>query len=316
MGEGAARVLVDAMVTGVYAGDSRRLSLAATFPKMAAMEREHGSLTRALIHRMREAKASGTTSGGPSGPSGTLTTFDGGMGALPRAIADILGDRLRTRAAAHTVRRRGDHMEVVTPSGSIAARAVVLALPARDAATLLRELAPGAVEPLEGIPSAPIAVLMTSHPAPGGTGPEAHGFGFLVPRDEDLGILGCLYCHDIFPGQAPAGRLLFRTMLGGARQPEMASLDDDEIQAHSMGVLHRVLGLEAAPERSWIFRWERGIAQYTLGHLERVEAAEAATKGTGLFLTGSSYHGVSVNDCIANARRTAGAVAAGLSGSR
>ncbi len=91
IGDRAARVLVDAMVTGVYAGDSKELSLAATFPKMAAMEAEHGSLTRALIHRMREARAAGTKSGGPSGPSGTLTTFREGMAELPRALAGSSG---------------------------------------------------------------------------------------------------------------------------------------------------------------------------------------------------------------------------------
>ncbi len=316
IGDGAARVLVDAMVTGVYAGDSTKLSLAATFPKMAAMEAEHGSLTRALIHRIREARAAGTKSGGPSGPSGTLTTFREGMAELPGALARRLGERLRTGVPVESVVRRGDTLELATPAGPVLARRVVLALPARDAVLLVRELAPAAAEPLSGIPTAPIAVVMTDHPAPGGTGPTARGFGFLVPRDDDLGILGCLYCHDIFPGQAPGSRLLFRTMLGGARRPEMARLPDDEILRHSMEVLRRVLHLEAPPERRWIFRWTEGIAQYTIGHLERVETAEAATAGTGLYLTGSSYRGVSVNDCIRNARETASRVAREVSGSR
>ena len=34
IGDEAARVLVDAMVSGIYAGDVRSLSLPATFPKM------------------------------------------------------------------------------------------------------------------------------------------------------------------------------------------------------------------------------------------------------------------------------------------
>ncbi|NOZ96049.1 MAG: protoporphyrinogen oxidase [Acidobacteria bacterium] len=309
IGAAAARILVDAMVTGVYAGDSKALSLAATFPKMAAMEAEHGSLMRALIHRMREARRTGAASGGPSGPSGTLTTFAGGMAELPEAIGRHLRDRLSSGTAVRSIVRRDGVLELTIEGDVIRARSVVLALPAREAAALLRELTPQAVEPLSRIPTAPIAVLMSDHPAPGGTASAARGFGFLVPREEDLGILGCLYCHDIFPGQAPAGRLLFRTMLGGARQPEMAVLDDTELVEHSMGVLRRILHLEAPPERHWIFRWERGIAQYTIGHLKRVETAEEATAGTGIFLTGSSYHGVSVNDCIKNARATATRVA-------
>jgi len=309
IGDRAARVLVDAMVTGVFAGDSKALSLAATFPKMAAMEAEYGSLTRALIHRMREARAAGATVGGPSGPSGTLATFEGGMGELPRALARRLGERLRTGSAVRSMVRRPNRVELGSAQGAVHARAAVLAIPAREAAGLVGKLAPRAVAPLSGISTAPIAVLMSDHEAPGGTGPAARGFGFLVPRDEELGILGCLYCHDIFPAQAPAGRLLFRTMLGGARRPEMAGLEDDEILDHSMVVLRRVLHLGASPARHWIFRWEHGISQYTIGHLERVEASEAATAGTGLHLTGSSYRGVSVNDCIRNARETAARVA-------
>ena len=97
IGPQAAEVLVDAMVTGVFAGDSRQLSLAATFPRMAAMESEHGSLTRALIAKMREAKRAGKKSGGPAGPGGRLTTFDGGMARLPRSLSERLGDRLLPR---------------------------------------------------------------------------------------------------------------------------------------------------------------------------------------------------------------------------
>ncbi len=79
IGREAAEILVDSMVSGVYAGDARRLSLEATFPKMAAMEREYGSLVRALIARGREARRDGKSKGGPSGPAGTLTSFRGGM---------------------------------------------------------------------------------------------------------------------------------------------------------------------------------------------------------------------------------------------
>ena len=105
---GSSAAKIDAMVTGVFAGDSRELSLAATFPRMAAMEAEHGSLTRALIARMREAKKAGKKSGGPAGPGGTLTTFSSGMARLPWQLSEKLSDRLLLKQPVQSLRRLGD----------------------------------------------------------------------------------------------------------------------------------------------------------------------------------------------------------------
>ncbi len=135
------------------------------------------------------------------------------------------------------------------------------------------------------------------------------GFGFLVPRGEDVGLLGTLYCHDIFPGQAPAGTLFLRAMVGGAREPEAAALDDDALLARVRSGLATVYGADPDPDRVWIVRWEHGISQYTVGHLDRVAAAEKAVARAGLELAGSPYRGVSVNDCIKQARAAARRIA-------
>ena len=105
------------MVTGVFAGDSTKLSLAATFPKMHAMESEHGSLTRALIARMREARKAGRTSAGPSGPGGTLHTFSEGMEQLPRRLALRLGDRLKLSTPVRRLTRRDGRFVLETEGG-------------------------------------------------------------------------------------------------------------------------------------------------------------------------------------------------------
>ncbi len=310
IGEGAARILVDAMVTGVYAGDSRQLSLAATFPKMAAMEAEYGSLTRAMIAKARAARRTGASSGGPSGPGGTLTTFREGMGALPKAIAAHLGERLALKAPIRSMSRRDDGFVLHGEGAKITADAVIVATPAYAAAAILAELAPAAVEPLRAIPTAPVTVVMDSYEGIMAFGRPVSGFGFLVPGTEPLGILGCLYCHDIFPGQAPPDHLLLRTMLGGARDPGSINLDDEAIRTRTGTVLAQLFGRAATPARTWIVRHPRGIAQYTIGHLERVSAATAAARAAGVFLTGSFYRGVSTNDCIRQARETAAQVAA------
>jgi oxygen-dependent protoporphyrinogen oxidase len=309
IGKKAAEVLVDAMVTGVFAGDSRNLSLAATFPKMAAMESEHGSLTRALFAKMREAKKTGARSAGPAGPGGTLTTFSGGMVRLTDRLAESAGDRLLLKRPLQTLEREGPTHILNTEDGVIEAEAILLALPAERAARLMSGLAPDAVAPLAATPTAPIAVVMLAYRDRNAFGRPVGGFGFLVPRGEDASLLGTLYCHDIFPGQAPDGWLFLRAMVGGARSPDMIGLDDDALTGRVRASLAKVLGADPDPDRAWIVRWEQGISQYTVGHLDRVAAAEKAAGEAGIELAGSPYRGVSVNDCIKQARAAAARLA-------
>jgi oxygen-dependent protoporphyrinogen oxidase len=312
IGRGAAMVLVDAMVTGVFAGDSRSLSLAATFPRMAAMEAEHGSLVRALIARKRAARRAGASSGGPAGPAGTLTTFRKGMAQLSQALASKAGSHLLLNRSVVGIEHRSSGFVLNTQGDPVEADAVLLCLSAPRAAELLASVAPAAQAPLEQIATSPIAVVMLGYLDANAFQRPVRGFGFLVPGGEDQ-ILGTLYCHDIFPGQAPEGCLLLRVMVGGTRSPAMVDLDDAELLAAVRASLTRILGRDPEPDRRWIVRWPRGISQYTVGHLGRVAEAEGAVRSAGLEIAGSSYRGVSVNDCIKQARQAAGRLADRLS---
>jgi oxygen-dependent protoporphyrinogen oxidase len=98
-------------------------------------------------------------------------------------------------------------------------------------------------------------------------------------------------------------------MVGGARSPEAVGLDDDALTNRVRASLARVFGTDPDPDRVWIVRWEQGISQYTVGHLDRVAAAEAAARTAGIELAGSPYRGVSVNDCIKQARAAAARLA-------
>ncbi len=191
-----------------------------------------------------------------------------------------------------------------TDRSTITADRVLLTLPAAGSAALLAELAPDATKPLRATPTVPIAVVMASYPADA-FGQPVDGFGFLVPKAENAGILGTLFCHSIFPGQAPDGTVFLRTMLGGAREPDQARLDDDALLATVRAAHARIFGVDPEPARVWIARWAEGISQYTVGHLDRVATAEDAAHAAGIELAGSPYRGVSVNDCIKQARAAA-----------
>jgi len=303
-------VLVDAMVSGVYAGDADRLSLRATFPKMHEMEPRHGSLFRAMLAKRREARASGRKAGGPAGPGGRLTSFPGGLQELIDALAASLGDRLHTGSPVQAVSDLGDRgFRVHRAEGApIETDAVVLAVPSWKAADALRQLEPPLASVLDEIPAAPVAVVHCGFSG-GALGREPEGFGFLVPRGQGPRILGSLWISSIFPERAPRGHVLMTTMIGGAHDPGALELDDDALVRIVRQDLGRVMDVVANPYFVRVMRHPRGIPQYTLGHPDRLDRiAGLLERHPGLWLCGNSYRGISVNACVEEAPRVAGEV--------
>jgi oxygen-dependent protoporphyrinogen oxidase len=307
IGAQAASVLVDAMVSGVYAGDAANLSLAATFPKMRDMERKHGSLFRAMLAKRKEARAAGKQAGGPAGPGGRLTSFRGGLQELIDALAASLGDRLSTGRPVQAITPMGERgTRIHTVEGApFDADAVVLANPAWSAAGMVRAVDEELAEVLDEIPSAPLVVVHTGFQS-GALGREPQGFGFLVPRGQGPRILGSLWISSIFSGRAPEGRVLMTSMVGGAHDPLAVELDDEELLRIVLEDLGRTMGIVARPYFVRVMRHSRGIPQYTIGHPARLERIRGRVRNhPGLWLAGNSYRGISVNACIEEAPQIA-----------
>jgi oxygen-dependent protoporphyrinogen oxidase len=306
IGPEAARALVGAMVTGIYAGDARQLSLRSTFPKMWHMEREYGTLLRALWHKRRQARAQGTTSGGPAGPGGRLTSFEGGLETLIQGLARAVGPALRTGTKVEGLETSPEGFRVRVMSGEpFDASAVVLACPAWHAAEATGSLDAKLSSVLTEIPSASLAVVHLGF-EDARLPRKPTGFGFLVPRGEGPRILGTIWASSIFPGRAPPGRSLLTTMVGGAQDPDAAGLPEDELVRIVREDLRRCMEIEAAPCFVRIYRHPRGIPQYTIGHGKRLEAVGKRLEAhPGLFVAGNSYRGISVNNCADEAPRIA-----------
>lgn len=309
IGEQAASVMIDSMVSGIFAGDASALSLRACFPKMWQMETDYGGLFRALIatrKRRRKEDAVGA-------PAGRLTSFVGGMAELINALAESLGPAVRVSspvvelqhgqfAHAYTPGWPRQGYRVVTPRGSFEADAVVLTGPSSEAAALVRPFDSTLASLLSGIITAPLAVLCLGFNDAGvarDRGP-LDGFGFLVPRQERIRMLGALWETAIYSNRAPAGKALMRVMIGGAMDPEVVDLDDDTLLGIVRAELQQTMGLRVAPELVRILRHRRGIPQYTIGHVARLQRIDALLQAyPGLFLAGNSYRGVSINSCVA-----------------
>lgn len=299
LGREALEKLIDPMAAGVFAGDPENLSLRSCFPRIHELEQTHGSLIRAMLKlKKKTGKAS-------AGPGGTLTSFSGGMQVLTDALVAALGGAVRTGCRAAAVEPSGGGYALHLWDGSkVEADAVVLACPSHQTAKVLRELEPEASKALLEIPYPPVSVVCTGYSAEKIDRRAVSGFGFLVPRGEQRKILGTLFDSSIFPGRAPEGHVLLRTMVGGARSPETALLQDGALLESVLYELAAVSGIKAEPDFFRIYRHELAIPQYTPGHGERLARLDAALSGhRGLYLTGNAYRGIGVNDCIDNSQR-------------
>ncbi|HKC11091.1 MAG TPA: protoporphyrinogen oxidase [Vicinamibacteria bacterium] len=313
IGREAAEFLIDPMVSGVFGGDARRLSLRACFPAMWQMETDHGGLLRALLAKMWKKRKRGRTE--PLGaPPGRLTSFREGTETLVQALARARGDTLQTGAPVRSLTPAGGGYELALEGGGrVAADAVVLAGGAGESARIVEGLDGELASLLRGIPSAPLAVVCLGY-AESSLPRALDGFGFLIPRGEGPRILGVLWDSSIYPGRAPSGRVLLRAMIGGAHDEGVLALDDAALLSVVRKDLKTTMGLDADPALVRIFRHPGGIPQYTVGHLDRLARAEARLeRHPGVYLAGCAYRGVAINSCVAEAGPRAGLILSRLS---
>jgi oxygen-dependent protoporphyrinogen oxidase len=311
IGRQAADVLVDAMVTGIYGGDPKRLSLPAAFPRMFELESQYGGLFKAqlaLARARRRALPSGTTPAGttPAGaPTGVLHSFSEGLGALTGALARR--SEVLVGARVERLEARGGGFVLHGAAGELQADAVALTTPAFELARLVGPHAPQPAELLAEIRYASVAVVVQAFRSEA-VRRDVDGFGFLIPDRERREILGSIWASTVFPVHAPEGTVMFRTILGGARRPEHAEGDDATLAARARAELTRQLDLDPAarPLLERVIRWPAGIPQYELGHAGRVAAADAVEGAMpGVFLGGNGLRGVALLSCVADAERMA-----------
>ena len=310
LGQEAVDRILDPMVSGIFAGDPYKMSLRASFPRIADLEEQYGSLFKALVSLASEkkrAKRRGdvvVSSSGPAGPGGVLTSFKGSISDLTDRLAAELGERVRISSAASRITFDNGSYTITATDQIYHADAVVLAVPAYEAAGLLADISPRASELLVQIPYSPMAIVGLGY-SENKLGSAPDGFGYLIPGVEERRILGALWTSSIFPGhRAPEGKVLLRVMVGGARDRETPGLPDDELMDTVVSELYHTMGLSVEPEFSTIFRWERAIPLYTLNHLGRLAEAES-NLADGIFLAGNAYRGVGINDCVRESEKIA-----------
>ena len=306
LGKEAFERLIDPMASGVFAGDASKLSLKSCFPRIHEIEMEYGSLIRGLIKLQMKAKREGKKKTPGPGPGGTLTSFANGMSALTDSLAEQLGSRIRVSTAVQDISRNGKRYQLQLENNEVEESDVlILAAPAHAQAHMLQAMDPNLAGLLGEISYPALSVCCLGY-RKSQIGQVLDGFGFLIPSKEQRAILGTIVDSNVFPGRAPEGSILLRSMVGGARTPELALLPDEQLISKVRSDLQDILGLKAEPDFIRIFRHTRAIPQYLVGHAARLKTIDdKLQKHSGLVLTGNAFKGVSLNDCVVNAWKTA-----------
>ncbi|HEX4284369.1 MAG TPA: protoporphyrinogen oxidase [Terracidiphilus sp.] len=314
--------LADPLLSGIFGGDATQLSARTVLPKLVEMEAKHGSLTRGMLaaHKQMRAKmaAQQQNSGAPSGrpdarrsPRGIFTTLRGGMQQLVDAIeAKLEPSWIRRSTAVDAVERSGSEWRVTAGGFSEMYDAVILASPAWTASALLANVDHDLSEELGGIPySSSITLNLLYDEDQLGDLPE--GFGFLVPASEGRAMLACTFVHRKFLGRTPTGKVVLRAFLGGMKNASLMAESDEALVAAVRRELTQILGEEviprdAKPEHTQVSRWRRAMAQYAVGHQDRVgKIEERVAELPGLRLAGNAYDGIGIPDCIRLGRQAA-----------
>ncbi len=308
--------LADPLLSGIYGGDATELSAQTVLTRMVEMEAQYGSLTRGMLAAHRKMRAMAKNAPQGAGGRAIFTALRGGMQQLVDALVARLDPASRRTSAPIAALARtpqGWRVEITGDGGAGAAEefdALILATPAWAAAQLLTRVDAALADELAGIPySSSITVNLVYDEARIGSLPE--GFGFLVPAVEGRSMLACTFAHRKFLGRTPPGKAVFRAFLGGMKRDDLLATSDETILATVRREMREILGeraipAEAEPEFAQVTRWPRAMAQYAVGHKQRMERVHARLAAlAGLRLVGNAYDGIGVPDCIRLGRRAA-----------
>ncbi len=309
--------LADPLLSGIYGGDAAQLSAQTVLPRLVEMERKYGSLTRGMLaaHQQMTSKAR-NSSKTPNSGAAIFTALRGGMQQMVDAIVARLDPaRIRTGTIVNAVARTDAGWRITAGSGSQEFDAVIMASPAWVAGSLLRGVDAQLGDELAAIPySSSITINLVYDEAKLGALPE--GFGFLVPASERRAMLACTFAHRKFLGRTPPGKAVFRAFLGGMNNESLLGESDEALVAAVRRELTEILGAAvigaaAEPEHVQVSRWRRAMAQYAVGHKDRMARINALVSALpGLRLAGNAYDGIGVPDCIRLGRKAAKELAA------
>jgi oxygen-dependent protoporphyrinogen oxidase len=302
--------LIQPLIGGIYTADPAKLSMAATMPQFVEMERQWGSVTRGIWAKGRgqERGDRGQQRAASGVRYGQFVAPRDGMQRLVDALAARLRpESIRLNTPVSHINRFNSQWHVMTPAAPETELFddLIIATPAAVGSQLLRKVDDVLATLINYIRHAGCCVVVIGARRDQ-IGRPLDGFGFVVPAIEKRRIIACSMASVKFPGRAPCGKLLLRVFVGGALQPELNDLSDDDLRQVVMEELTQLIGLSGEPELCKIARWSDAMPQYHLEHLGLVQRIEERAAAIPSFaLAGNAYRGVGIPFCVHSGEQAA-----------
>lgn len=296
--------LIEPLMGGIYSGDTKQLSLAATFPQLRQLELKYGSLIKGLLAKQETSSQSQTE---PAYPP--FLSFRTGM----QELIEVLVQRLTqsTLLTGHAVeslvpdKTKTGYALTLTNGRRIQADAVILTTPAYITAKLVAPWDKALADAHRAIPYASTAVVTVAYEE-SKLPIRLDGRGYVIPAVEKTEVKACTWTSCKWTGRAPEGFALLRLFLGRYGKRNILQESDEQLVMLARQELKRTLNITAAPHFTRVHRWPQAMPQYNLGHVERLAQINSQlAQHKGLLLAGASYRGVGIPDCIRSADQAA-----------
>lgn len=296
-GREAVDYLAEPLLAGIYGGDPAELSVTSVLPRFVELEKWYGSLTRGVLAERPKTQ-------GPRAP--LFRTLRGGLESLVHAVWRATEGASVVHGAVNAMEHVRDGFRLQIAGDWLSADQVVLACEAHQAARLMPTIDARASELLASIGySSSITIALGFERR--AVLEQMRGFGFLVPKRERKTLLACTWVGNKFPHRVPETMAVLRCFTGGDGK---AGGTDDAIVSAIREEVREIAGVRAEPLFSRVFRWPRSMAQYTVGHAERVRELESRIASVpGLHIAGNAYYGIGVPDCVRMGKQAAERIA-------
>lgn len=283
---------VQPFISGIYAGNADKLSLDLTFPRLRELEREFGSVLKGLMKSAGKRKQS--------------LNFQDGMQSMPQTIGGRL-KAINLQSKVEEINHTDDgYLLKIRQLGELndfKADKIVFAIPATDASLLLHNLFPMFAFSLSQVPYASMAVVHTVVNKKNLIKNRPSGFGGLHPTIAQMATAGSIWNDLVFNNRCEPNQALFTSFISSATQPALAQWNGSDIKSQAWNDLRKGFQLpRSEPDFQHHYYWHEAIPQYE-SRLKAVWDSAEELKSENLFFLANWLHGVSLADCISNAKK-------------
>ncbi|MCQ4086983.1 protoporphyrinogen oxidase [Saccharibacillus sp. JS10] len=301
--------VTEPLLAGIYAGDTRHLSLNSTFPQFGVVEREHGSLIRGMMSGRKPTETHTGTK------KSMFLTFRQGLQSMVHAlVTELSGNvdlRLNTGAESITKLPQGGYTVQLQDGSTLQADDIIVTTPTFATSKLLApHVNTAALDEIKYVSVANVVLAFDKKDIR----TNFDGSGFLVPRKEHRTITACTWTSTKWLHTSSDDKVLMRCYVGRAGEQEALKQDDAGLVELVRKDVLDLMGIDAQPLFTEVTRLNHSMPQYPVGHKQKIQdlRTQMAQALPGVYIAGAGYDGVGLPDCIRQAKEISTAIAAGI----